>query len=87
MLIDKSGILKYVHYGKSMADIPDISEIEKAFLSFLNDIFFCQHINQCFGGGCFLGDDYIRAQLMQLFCCQTVAAANQKRAPGIFRAD
>jgi hypothetical protein len=27
MLIDKSGILKYVHYGKSMADIPDISEI------------------------------------------------------------
>jgi hypothetical protein len=29
MLIDKSGILKYVHYGKSMADIPDISEVEK----------------------------------------------------------
>lgn len=29
MLIDKNGILKYVHYGKSMADIPDISEIEK----------------------------------------------------------
>jgi hypothetical protein len=27
--LDKSGILKYVHYCKSMADIPDISEIEK----------------------------------------------------------
>ena len=30
MLIDKSGILKFVHYGKSMADIPDLSEIENA---------------------------------------------------------
>ena len=30
MLIDKSGILKFVYYGNSMADIPDISEIEKA---------------------------------------------------------
>ncbi len=29
MLIDKSGILKFVYYGNSMADIPDISEIEK----------------------------------------------------------
>jgi len=29
MLIDKFGILKYIYYGKSMADIPDISEIEK----------------------------------------------------------
>jgi len=29
MLIDKSGILRFVHYGSSMADIPDISEIEK----------------------------------------------------------
>ena len=28
MLIDKSGILKFVYYGKSMADIPDLSEIE-----------------------------------------------------------
>ena len=30
MLIDKSGILKFVYYGNSMADIPDINEIEKA---------------------------------------------------------
>lgn len=30
MLIDKSGILKFVYYGNSMADIPDISEIEKS---------------------------------------------------------
>ncbi len=30
MLIDKSGILKFVYYGNSMADIPDISEIEIA---------------------------------------------------------
>ena len=30
MLIDKSGILKFVYYGNSMADIPDFSEIEKA---------------------------------------------------------
>ena len=29
MLIDKSGILKFVYYGKSMADIPDVSDIEK----------------------------------------------------------
>ncbi len=29
MLIDKSGILKFVYYGNSMADIPDLSEIEK----------------------------------------------------------
>ena len=29
MLVDKSGILKFVYYGKSMADIPDLSEIEK----------------------------------------------------------
>lgn len=28
MLMDKSGIVQYVHYGNSMADIPDISEIE-----------------------------------------------------------
>ncbi|MCP4119008.1 MAG: redoxin domain-containing protein [Desulfobacteraceae bacterium] len=28
MLIDKSGIVQYVHYGSSMADIPGISEIE-----------------------------------------------------------
>jgi peroxiredoxin Q/BCP len=30
MLIDKSGILKFVYYGNSMTDIPDIGEIEKA---------------------------------------------------------
>ena len=30
MLIDKSGILKFVYYGNSMSDIPDISEIERA---------------------------------------------------------
>jgi len=30
MLIDKSGILKFVYYGNSMADIPDISKVEKA---------------------------------------------------------
>ena len=29
MLIDKSGILKFVYYGNSMSDIPDLSEIEK----------------------------------------------------------
>ena len=27
MLIDKNGILRYIHYGHSMADIPDNSEI------------------------------------------------------------
>jgi len=30
MLIDKYGILKFVYYGTSMADIPDLGEIEKA---------------------------------------------------------
>jgi peroxiredoxin Q/BCP len=30
MLIDKSGILRFVYYGKSMSDIPDMREIEKA---------------------------------------------------------
>lgn len=30
MLIDKSGILKFVNYGHSMTDIPDSSEIKKA---------------------------------------------------------
>ena len=30
MLIDKSGILKFVYYGNSMADIPELNEIEKA---------------------------------------------------------
>ena len=29
MLIDKSGILKYVHYSKPVEDILDIIEIEK----------------------------------------------------------
>ena len=28
MLIDKSGILKFVYYGNSMTDIPDLREIE-----------------------------------------------------------
>ncbi len=27
MLIDKSGVLRYVHYGHSMADIPTNEEI------------------------------------------------------------
>ncbi|UCH84341.1 MAG: redoxin family protein [Candidatus Latescibacterota bacterium] len=27
MLIDKSGMLRYVHYGQSMSDIPSSSEI------------------------------------------------------------
>lgn len=30
MLIDKSGILKFVYYGHSMTDIPESSEIKKA---------------------------------------------------------
>ena len=30
MLIDKSGILKFVYYGNSMSDIPDIVDIETA---------------------------------------------------------
>jgi len=29
MLIDKSGRLRFVYYGNSMADIPKISDIEK----------------------------------------------------------
>ena len=29
MLIDKFGFLKFVHYGNSMADIPDLDAIEK----------------------------------------------------------
>lgn len=33
MLIDKTGILKFVYYGHSMADIPDISDIESALKS------------------------------------------------------
>ena len=33
MLIDKSGILKFVYYGNSMSDIPDISELEKTLSS------------------------------------------------------
>jgi len=28
MLIDTSGIIKYIHYGGSMSDIPDLTEIE-----------------------------------------------------------
>ncbi|HHU11820.1 MAG TPA: redoxin domain-containing protein [Clostridiaceae bacterium] len=27
MLIDKSGVLRYIHYGHSMSDIPENSEI------------------------------------------------------------
>ena len=30
MLIDKSGFVRFVHYGDSMRDIPDISEVIKA---------------------------------------------------------
>ena len=30
MLIDKSGIVQFVHYGDSMRDIPDISEVTRA---------------------------------------------------------
>ena len=30
MLIDKSGILKFVYYGNSMADIPDIVAVENS---------------------------------------------------------
>ena len=33
MFIDKYGFLKFVHYGKSMADIPPLSEIEKTVIS------------------------------------------------------
>ena len=33
MLIDKLGILKYVHYGASMADIPGFSDIENVLTS------------------------------------------------------
>lgn len=33
MLIDKSGMLKFVHYGSSMADIPGLEELEKALRS------------------------------------------------------
>lgn len=29
MLIDKSGVLKFVHYGNSMSDIPAFDTIEK----------------------------------------------------------
>jgi peroxiredoxin len=31
MLIDKTGILKFVYYGSSMADIPNLTQIEKIF--------------------------------------------------------
>lgn len=31
MLIDKSGILKFVYYGNSMADISELTEIYKVF--------------------------------------------------------
>lgn len=33
MLITKDGILKFVYYGNSMADIPGLSEIEKAVIN------------------------------------------------------
>jgi peroxiredoxin Q/BCP len=33
MLIDKSGILRFVYYGHSMADIPGISDLKKALQS------------------------------------------------------
>ena len=32
MLIDKSGILKFVYYGNSMADIPDIVDVENSLI-------------------------------------------------------
>lgn len=31
MLIDKTGILKFVYYVSSMADIPNLTQIEKIF--------------------------------------------------------
>lgn len=33
MLIDKSGILRFVYYGHSMTDIPGISDLKKALQS------------------------------------------------------
>ena len=30
VLIDQSGLLKYVYYGKSMADIPGLTELENS---------------------------------------------------------
>ena len=33
MLIDKSGILRFVYYGHSMADIPGINDLKKALQS------------------------------------------------------
>lgn len=33
MLIDKAGILKFIHYGNSMSDIPDIGGIATALNS------------------------------------------------------
>ena len=38
MLIDKSGILKFVYYGNSMTDIPDIDKIKEFLASFI-----CNH--------------------------------------------
>jgi len=32
MLIDKTGVLRYLHYGKSMMDIPDVSVVESGLL-------------------------------------------------------
>jgi peroxiredoxin Q/BCP len=33
MLIDKSGILRFVYYGQSMSDIPSVDDIEQALLT------------------------------------------------------
>ena len=33
MLVDKFGILKFVHYSSSMADIPDLDVIEKMIIN------------------------------------------------------
>ena len=32
MLIDKAGILKFVYYGNSMSDIPDIVDVENSLI-------------------------------------------------------
>jgi len=50
---------------------------------FLNQLFFCQHINQSLGGGGFFGDGDIRAQFMQLFRGQMIATTDQDSAGGI----
>ena len=36
MLVDKKGVLRYIHYGRSMKDIPEISEMLKLINSLKN---------------------------------------------------